>query len=282
VTQTTRDTGSGKSLRRLPRPCLLSVALGAAGLAVIAAGLFLHGSAPAVDPTAPQGYGPLTSPASAPATSPAMPGIAAGNPDGGLLPGPSVPETGVASLAPIPVPAVPVTSGALTDLEGAMPAEPVRLVIPALGIDAPIRPVGVDNGEMEVPPTAQVVAWYRFGPTPGHRGSAVLAAHVSWGGELGVFYHLRNLPPGAEIEVHFADSSVRRFYSVALTAYDKTNLPVEQIFAREGEPVLTLITCGGNFNPSIRRFEQNVVVYARPVQGMDGQPFTPSGAEDPS
>jgi len=248
-------------------------------VAVIAAGFFLQGSTPAVDPTAPRGYGSVASPAPEPAPAPSTGNSSADSPDGGLLPDASATTVPPPEDDRAPAPLVPVASGRLEDLPGEDRAEPTRLVIPALGIDAPIQPVGVADGEMQVPPRADLVAWYRFGPVPGAPGSAVLAAHVSWGGELGAFYHLRDLPQGAEIEVRFADGSVRRFRSVALAAYDKSDLPVEQIFERDGGPVLTLITCGGAFNPSVRRFEQNVVAYAVPIGESAG---SEPGDERPS
>jgi len=248
-------------------------------VAVIIAGFFLQGSVPAVDPSPPQAYGPVTGSIKAPTQASPEPNTAGSSPDGGLLPDASSAATQPSEPDSTPTPTVPVSSGRLQDLTSDWPAAPVRLVIPALGIDAPIQAVGVRDGEMEVPPTAEVVAWYRFGPVPGTAGSAVLAAHVSWGGELGVFYHLRDLPHGAEIEVQFADGSARRFRSVALTAYDKSDLPVEHIFHRGGEPVLTLVTCGGAFNESLRRFEQNIVAHAIPIEHPDNQGTTPGTQE---
>jgi hypothetical protein len=56
---------------------------------------------------------------------------------------------------------------------------------------------------------------------------------------------------------------------VRLTSYGKTELPTDRIFAREGSPVVTLITCGGAFNPSVGSYEDNVVVYAVPVDGSE-------------
>ena len=232
-------------------------------MAVVFAGLFFYLSRPVVDPSPPQGYGAL--PAATPAvSSPAAPRETEGSsPDGGLLP--DFTPTSVPGPVPSSGATIPVTSGRLEDLEGEPAPQPVRLRIAALGIDAPIQAVGVRGGEMEVPPRAGTVGWYRFGASPGQQGSAVLAAHVSWGGERGAFYRLRDLPPGAAIEVTFEDGSVRRFRSAALTSYDKEGLPVEEIFRRDGDPVLTLITCGGAFNPSLRSFEDNVVAYAVPV-----------------
>ncbi len=240
-------------------------------MVVIVAGLFLQGSTPAVDPTPPQGYGSVVGPAPEPASASSTGNSSADSPDGGLLPDASATTVPPPEDDRTPAPLVPVAPGSLEDLPGEDRAEPTRLVIPALDIDAPIQAVGVTGGEMEVPPRADLVAWYRFGPIPGAPGSAVLAAHVSWGGERGAFYHLRDLPRGAEVEVRFADGSVRRFRSVALAAYDKSDLPVERIFERRGEPVLTLITCGGAFNQSLHSFEQNVVASAVPAEQADAE-----------
>lgn len=232
-------------------------------MALIVAGLFLHLSRPAVDSSPPQSYGAPPGEALG-VVGPAAPrGAEGSSPDGGLLPD-STP-TSVPGPVSGTAAAVPVTSGRLEDLEGEPTSQPVRLRIDALGIDAPIQAVGVRDGEMEVPSRSGAVGWYRFGASPGQQGSAVLAAHVSWGGERGVFYSLRDLPPGAAIEVTFEDGSVRRFRSAALASYDKDDLPVGEIFRREGDPGLTLITCGGAFNPSLRSFENNVVAYALPV-----------------
>ena len=62
-------------------------------------------------------------------------------------------------------------------VRGARP--PTRVRVPALGLDAVVRPVGVDGGrQMRLPDDPRVLGWYRFGPGPGDRGSVVLAGHV--------------------------------------------------------------------------------------------------------
>ena len=47
--------------------------------------------------------------------------------------------------------------------------------------------------------------------------------------------------------------------------YDKDALPRERIWRNTGDETLVLITCGGDFNPEITRYRQNIVVYAVPV-----------------
>ena len=44
----------------------------------------------------------------------------------------------------------------------------------------------------------------------------------------------------------------------------KTELPPD-LFARTGPSKLVLITCGGEFDRSVRRYKQNVVVVATPA-----------------
>ncbi len=154
-----------------------------------------------------------------------------------------------------------------TDATDPAPA-PLRLRIPDLGEDAEVIPVGVaPDGEMEIPDQVDQVAWYRYGPSPGTAGSAVLAAHVDLAGQgPGVFFQLRTLEPGAVIFVDFDDGSSSAFQVTARQTYLKDELPLDLIFSRNGAPVLTLVTCGGDFNRSLRRYDSNVVVFARPFE----------------
>lgn len=163
--------------------------------------------------------------------------------------------------------------------EGEVPAtDPIGLRIERLGVDAPVGAYGVDgSGQMAVPDNVTEVGWYRFGPAPGEDGSAVLAAHVDLAGSgPGVFYELDTLEVGDRLSVVYADGSETGFRVIARTTYDKTRLPLDVIFSREGPAVLTLITCGGAFNRSIKRYDSNVVVYAVPdedVPAPGGKPF---------
>lgn len=146
------------------------------------------------------------------------------------------------------------------------PLQPGRVRIPAIGVDARVVPVGLEpNGEMEVPPADQV-GWYELGTRPGSpQGSAVLAAHVDYGGRRGAFFSLRDLPEGAEIEVSDPDGRVLRYVVDTRLQVDKRQLPVQELFRSTGPPTLTLITCGGAFDRSIRHYRDNIVIRARPA-----------------
>ncbi len=154
-------------------------------------------------------------------------------------------------------------------------ADPVGLRIEKLSVDAPVDAYGVDQrtGEMAVPDNVTDVGWYKFGPSPGEPGSAVLAAHVDLASSgPGVFFDLRTLEEGDSVVVSYEDGSESSFRVVARVNYEKDELPLDVIFSREGPPVLTLITCGGGFNRNIARYDSNVVVYAVPKSVDNASP----------
>ncbi len=55
--------------------------------------------------------------------------------------------------------------------------------------------------------------------------------------------------------------------------YDKDSLP-SALWSDSGPESLALITCGGDFDRSTRRYEQNIVVYAVPIVDADPLPST--------
>lgn len=147
------------------------------------------------------------------------------------------------------------------------PTDPVRIRIPAIGVDAPVVAVGLEpDGSMEVPGADQA-GWYH--PTavrPGApAGSAVVAAHVDFGGRRGVFFDLRHVPEGAEVVVIDTTGAERRFVVDTRFQVDKDDLPTEELFRTDGPPTLTLITCGGAFDRSVRHYRDNIVLRARPA-----------------
>jgi hypothetical protein len=168
--------------------------------------------------------------------------------------------------APPLVPKVP-THGIVLDDQGPVPvAAPVAVRIPSLGLVSHVVPVGVDQGtgELSVPADPAEVGWYRFGAAPGGAGAAVLAGHVDWKGKPGAFLHLDRVQPGERVEVDLGDGTTHAFVVAETHLILKTALPAE-LFARNGPAKLVLITCGGEFDRSIRRYKQNVVVVATPA-----------------
>ncbi len=177
---------------------------------------------------------------------------------------------------PVPVAPTPAAAAAAPPVtvplariaeEPAAPAPPVRVRLPAIGVDAPVTPVGVDDrGRMDVPFDIRTVGWYRFGPGPGATtGSAVLSGHVDDRDQgYGAFHRLGALAPGDPVAVDLADGGVVSYRVAAVTRVPKGDLPVDEVFARTGAPRLTLVTCGGPFDNDAHAYTENVVVVARP------------------
>jgi len=177
-----------------------------------------------------------------------------------------------ATPRPTPVlPAIPVYDA---DLGAQGPAAatpaPVRLVVPDVGIDMPVDPVGVqDDGEMQIPEDADRAGWYEFGPAPADpAGATVMAAHVdSRQTGIGQFAKLRDVGVGATLTVTTADGSEHAYRVVGVDKVPKEGAPVDQWFDRSGAPRLVLVTCGGTFRRDIGHYTDNVVVTAEPLGG---------------
>lgn len=200
-------------------------------------------------------------------------------PDVGFLPGmadtgsigPAVPEeppnVAGASSTSMHALAVEVRSARLEDYEPPRRGpRPIGLTIEAIGVRAPIVPVGVEVGSrnVEVPSDVDTVGWYRFGPSPGAGGSAVLLGHVDARTQgPGVFFRLRELEPEDDVLVTLANGSEFSFRVVARRSYPKSGLP-PMLFERDGQPILALVTCGGTFDQASRSYSDNVVVFAVP------------------
>jgi sortase (surface protein transpeptidase) len=190
------------------------------------------------------------------------PEAAAGIPVAQALPAPS-PGPGTAPTRDLP--AVATRDAARAAVQTA-PA-PARVTVPALGVDASVDAVGIAaDAQMELPDDVARVGWYRFGPVPGADGSAVLAGHVDDREQgAGALYPLKDAAVGDEVTVTDAAGAATRWRVVSRELITKQQLPLDRLFAREGAPRLTLITCGGPFLPEFRSYRDNVVVVAEPV-----------------
>jgi hypothetical protein len=188
----------------------------------------------------------------------------AGAPVTQALGAPSSP--GVAAVEPgdLPIvaarPAAPATAAQL-------PA-PVHLAVPARGVDAVVEAVGVQpDGQMTLPDDVDRVGWYRFGPAPGADGSAVIAGHVDDREQgLGALAPLREAEVGDEVVVTDSAGTGTRWRVLSRELIQKQVLPLDRLFAREGPPRLTLITCGGPFLAEFGSYRDNVVVVTEPLR----------------
>ncbi|MFF7715188.1 class F sortase [Streptomyces sp. NPDC007988] len=141
---------------------------------------------------------------------------------------------------------------------------PVRLRIPAIGVDTPMMNLALGkNGALEVPPVdkAQLAGWYSRGPAPGEVGAAVVAGHVDTPTGRAIFYRLGALTKGSAIQVTRLDGRTAHFAVDAVEVYAKHSFPSKKVYAGAGVPQLRVITCGGGYTKKTG-YLGNLVVYA--------------------
>ena len=142
-----------------------------------------------------------------------------------------------------------------------------RLLIPALGVDAPIEPVGVlSNGALNVPHKNPWtgVGWYRDGPVPGQLGSAVIDGHLDRPrGVPAVFWNLHQLHRGDTVTIVAAQGAALHFHVLRSQAYQPDKAPLDKIYADTSGRYLNLITCAGAWLPSQHQTAKRLVVYTQ-------------------
>jgi hypothetical protein len=126
--------------------------------------------------------------------------------------------------------------------------EPERLIVTALGIDAPVARLGRDAfGRLDVPQDRTTVGWNPGDSgAPGEERSTFLAAHYTYAGVAGVFYRLSALEPGRVIELRMDDGSSHRYEVRSTLDYELGVIDMGALLeGREGVESVVLMTCSG-------------------------------------
>lgn len=142
---------------------------------------------------------------------------------------------------------------------------PERVRIPALRVDAPLMPLGLEkNGSLAAPPddARNLAGWYKDGTRPGSTGTAVIAGHVDNQHGPAVFYGLGSLNKGNTVQVVRTDGATAVFTIDAVEVYTAEAFPDKKVYGAASRPELRLITCGGGFDTKHQHYLGNVVVYA--------------------
>src|SRR5919206_2479039 len=141
---------------------------------------------------------------------------------------------------------------------------PVRIEIRAIGVSAPVDPLGLNpDGTMQVPEDFARTGYYTGRPVPGEVGPSVVVGHVDSRRGPAVFYHLGRLQPGAEVVVHRADHSVVTFVVERSKQVPKSEFPTDEVYGPTPGPTLRLVTCGGSFDRRSGHYRDNTIVFLR-------------------
>jgi len=169
----------------------------------------------------------------------------------------------------LPRPAPSATALAAGEEAAAVPLElttgrsaPVRLRIPTLGMSIPVGTLGLNpDGTVQVPSGTTQPGWFDGGPTPGQMGSAVLLGHVDSYRGPGVFFQLRTLAVGDQVDVDLADGDTAQFTVDSVEQFSKQAFPDQRVYGSHGSSALQLVTCGGVFDHQTGSYLSNVVVF---------------------
>ncbi|HYF13105.1 MAG TPA: class F sortase [Candidatus Paceibacterota bacterium] len=142
---------------------------------------------------------------------------------------------------------------------------PTDITIPAIEVEAKVVDVGIGKtGNMAVPRSYSEAGWYRYGTTPGKRGSAVINGHADNGFGLdAVFKNIGELEPGDEIYIETKGGKELTFVVEDVQTYDVEDVPLQRLFNRADTSRLNLITCTGEWDEEKKAYDQRIVVYAK-------------------
>jgi LPXTG-site transpeptidase (sortase) family protein len=137
------------------------------------------------------------------------------------------------------------------------------VIVPRLGVDAPVVGIDAPDGVLLPPDDPQVLGWWRSGARPGDaQGSALVTGHtVSSGG--GALDDLETLRPGDRVRVRTSEGLIG-YQVTGVSVYRKARLAEDaaRVFSQTVPGRLVLITCE-EWNGSA--YLSNAVVFAEPL-----------------
>ncbi|WP_299039588.1 class F sortase [uncultured Pseudokineococcus sp.] len=180
------------------------------------------------------------------------------------------PEGDIPGLVRIPAPEPSPSPSAEVEPEASAVAEPVRLRVPAIGVETDLLHLGLnEDGTLAVPPRTGPdnlkASWYDGSPRAGEVGPTVIAGHIDSKEGPSVFYRLGELEPGDEVLVDRADGSTATFVVDTTERYPKDEFPTQRVYGGTDDPQIRLITCGGAFDREVGHYLDNTVVYGHLV-----------------
>lgn len=143
---------------------------------------------------------------------------------------------------------------------------PGRLVVPELGISAPVVPIDLAGQTLVPPGDPQLLGWWSGSARAGAlRGGTVVTGHTVHSGG-GAFDDLETLDRGDAVRVR-TDRGAVRYVVTGVTIYRKASLAqaAERIFDQAVPHRLVLITCE-DWNGV--EYLSNAVVFAEPLPGQ--------------
>jgi hypothetical protein len=154
-------------------------------------------------------------------------------------------------------------------------AVPVNIRIEKIGVDYPIEYLEIIDGAMTQPTGAEDIAWYKETARLGEIGNGLYAGHLNWWNmPEGPFFLLETLVEGDVVEVDGDDGETYRYIVQWTQDFPIDENPPDEALGFTDEEVITLITCGGEWNADVALYDHRTV--ARAIRDIDFVPGTPA------
>lgn len=141
---------------------------------------------------------------------------------------------------------------------------PLRILVPSIDVDAKVEVLEVVGDSLQDPSNGDDVAWYKETGRPGKKGNAVFAGHLNWYGQPeAVFYAIDQLKEGDEIVVRDQGCGEFTYLVEWAELIQVKDADMSEITGPSDDEMITLITCGGTWDPSISEYLQRTVVRGR-------------------
>ncbi|GAB3266755.1 hypothetical protein GCM10027425_33390 [Alteromonas gracilis] len=143
------------------------------------------------------------------------------------------------------------------------PSRPTQILVPSVGVKAPIIPIQVEDQVLEPPADPSTIGWWDASAMPGQTGGqSVMTGHSvhTGGGELD---RLRDVRAGERVDVRTSEGTVRyKIDRKVVWSYAEVAQRYRQLFEQRPEEKgrLVLITCT---DWDGTKWNSNVIVFAR-------------------
>jgi LPXTG-site transpeptidase (sortase) family protein len=143
---------------------------------------------------------------------------------------------------------------------------PVRLVVPSVGIDAPVVPIETSTDGVLTPPAdVDTAGWWQRSAEPGARkGQVLVTGHTVHDGD-GSMDAMGGVKPGDQVRLRRGGKTAL-YRTTAVAVYSKAKVAerATKLFGQDGgHGRLVLVTCA-DWNGE--DYESNIIVFADPVR----------------
>ena len=145
--------------------------------------------------------------------------------------------------------------------------EPKYITLPTIKAEGFIQKVAVDQrNEVGVPSNVHLAGWFNKMAIPGEKGLSIIDGHVDGRSEPGIFKNLGKLDVGDSFTIEYGSGDKQNFKVTSKAKATIEDSPAV-LFSQDPEQTsqLNLITCGGTYDKSARRYLERIIVTSVPV-----------------